>query len=849
MEFKEWVQSKSSDIEQVVVAACESYAKSIFKRGKNLLWDINQTTEESYNLVNGHDLFYDRPSTPMTYSLWYQCRRINILLGFVSNQLKENHDDLTFIDLGAGTGSLAFAIGLFHVYSKTIKKVEHNYSIINIDTSPFMLDFARNHLWPKATEKFPEFNKVKVFFEVNSWQNAVLNFNMNRVWLTASYLFDSSDSEKEITESFLDLAEKLKPLRIFIISTPTKMAKTTSLAEGLAKMKYQKRPIQNSEILLSGLNPFINSFRKRLYEKVGNGKLLRGSTWDDKSISGIEYYYPNFGIQFGGSDIKNIELYNQAIKVRTDVRLSKVQLQASEYTGSTLKLIGPAGSGKSIVLTERLKRAVTASNYDPNLRILVSSFNKKLLWKLCEWTSTLLSSEKFAVRAIGDNNQIYFKGSTAPNIEFLHFDILPRKFEIPANIQLEQYHLDLISKEAQAVALLYDPKGQHNAIYDPKFLLTEYQTTIYGTNRRKESEYLEKQRIGRGNFPYVNKTRKKLIFLIIGNYLKKLNKLGVNSFITRRSKLFLKLTKSQGSVQKYDFIFLDEFQDCTPADLFIFRLLLKTQENLFIGGDLAQAVHLGLGSKAIDEMSINLTKWSKDELKTKLIRLEGSFRLPVRIAQALAPLSVHLVNKFEKSGSVTQLEPQKLSIPGPRPVIVWGDTIDSLSVKMCETIISYSAYNLSTICVLEKNYEMSKKVWAQYTNRVLLNPELAISELKSIESDSVLSIKGLEKRCVIWDTSAPIYDNDPARLFEFVYTILTRTTGLLVIAISPATLDYYRQIFNLLDNRYLIYWDDDSQSSFTSLLKTDEPLNEKFDSESLSEDDSILGMEAQTLDD
>jgi hypothetical protein len=71
----------------------------------------------------------------------------------------------------------------------------------------------------------------------------------------------------------------------------------------------------------------------------------------------------------------------------------------------------------------------------------------------------------------------------------------------------------------------------------------------------------------------------------------------------------------------------------------------------------------------------------------------------------------------------------------------------------------------------------------------------------------------------------------------------------LVIAISPATLGYYRQIFNLLDNRYLIYWDDDSQSSFASLLKNDEPFYEKSDADNLAEDDSILGMEAQTLDD
>ena len=81
-----------------------------------------------------------------------------------------------------------------------------------------------------------------------------------------------------------------------------------------------------------------------------------------------------------------------------------------------------------------------------------------------------------------------------------------------------------------------------------------------------------------------------------------------------------------------------------------------------------------------------------------------------------------------------------------------------------------------------------------------------------IGGDSVLRIKGLESPCVIWSTRIPVMSVEEVE--EFVYTILTRTAGLLIITISPGTLEAYKPVLNTFDRERLIFWDKESFVKF-----------------------------------
>jgi hypothetical protein len=80
------------------------------------------------------------------------------------------------------------------------------------------------------------------------------------------------------------------------------------------------------------------------------------------------------------------------------------------------------------------------------------------------------------------------------------------------------------------------------------------------------------------------------------------------------------------------------------------------------------------------------------------------------------------------------------------------------------------------------------------------------------ETDTILSLKGLEKECVLWSTSRPLeFENE---VFEFTYTIITRTSCILIIALTDNTQNIYKKILGLLDRERLIMWDKVSEEKF-----------------------------------
>ena len=118
----------------------------------------------------------------------------------------------------------------------------------------------------------------------------------------------------------------------------------------------------------------------------------------------------------------------------------------------------------------------------------------------------------------------------------------------------------------------------------------------------------------------------------------------------------------------------------------------------------------------------------------------------------------------------------------------------------------YKIYDLGKITILEKDTELLR--------------EISKKDI-SCETDTILSLKGLEKECVLWSTRIPL--EFEKEVFEFSYTIVTRTSCILIVALTDDTQNIYKKILGLLDNERLIMWDKETADKFYTFCEEYKP--------------------------
>lgn len=128
--------------------------------------------------------------------------------------------------------------------------------------------------------------------------------------------------------------------------------------------------------------------------------------------------------------------------------------------------------------------------------------------------------------------------------------------------------------------------------------------------------------------------------------------------------------------------------------------------------------------------------------------------------------------------------------------------MEEISNKIAEIVEAYNLYDLNRqTTILEKDYELSN-----FLNQLSIKTE----------STTILKIKGLEKKCVIWSTRIGTEDND--EFLETVYTILTRTSSILIIALFEDIVPDYKKVIYLLNKDRLILWDNDTKLRYQDFI-------------------------------
>lgn len=795
-ELKKWILDQQPIIDKITASACRDFWDAN-KNTPNFYYDLKLSHQESYELVNGRDLCYDRPTTALTYTLWYHPRRINTFLSFfVDHLISLSGQKIQLFDLGAGTGAVQWAI-LIVAYGLKKHGIEPpSISIINIDTSPFMLYFNRDYLWQHFLKEYPlsDFD-LNVEYTINSWNNEH-NLESTNTIIASSYLFDASDNREQIKQDFIDLVRKYDPASLLLLTSLNKKSYLDSLSGDFRKMGYSVDSKATSTLLFDKPLFSINSVRRELSSAYPEtAPLSRSTSWRDPSYYGLIISKQQSGLAFSVSKpIARIDLFNPPIRVITEITLNDNQLRASKFSNSPSVVIGPAGCGKSIVISEKIFNTVKQFDYSVNLKILITTFNKSLVSQLTRWLKELLDSSK-ATQSI-NNGVVYFhfNGSPVPNISLMHFDILPLRLgSVPFYGLVNDSKLEQIMEEkiVETKSELNISDGRYDKILTVDFLLEEYHRVIYGLEvgvANAEQKYLEIERKGRGDS--LQASQRRIVFSVLKKYATHIYRNNIPCFTVRRQRFLAELANYPEN-KKFDYLFVDEFQDCTQADFKIFNLLLKNPDHLCIAGDLAQAIHIG--------KSASIPRF-EDMARRQFHRLEGSYRLPVRISEAIKPISEAIQLSFNNEDGVGVITPYKGSPPGARPIVVYSPSIDTLAEKIQKVLEIYSIYDIDLVTVLEKD--------------PLLSFKLNQKGIRS-ETDTILRLKGLEKRCVIWSTHAQVeYQNE---VFEFVYTILSRTSGILIITLSDSSLDIYKPVIAKLNEKRLIFWDKESESKFNQL--------------------------------
>ncbi|MBV6639341.1 MAG: hypothetical protein KI791_01430 [Cyclobacteriaceae bacterium] len=108
------------------------------------------------------------------------------------------------------------------------------------------------------------------------------------------------------------------------------------------------------------------------------------------------------------------------------------------------------------------------------------------------------------------------------------------------------------------------------------------------------------------------------------------------------------------------------------------------------------------------------------------------------------------------------------------------------------------------------------------------------------EGHIVQKIKGMEKPFVVWDTLAQV--NTKNEVEEFIYTILTRTTNILVIVVNAKLITSYFEIIKNFKEDRLIFWSKKSREIYKSICAREFDL-ENIEDHGDDEDSNIINEE------
>jgi hypothetical protein len=465
-----------------------------------------------------------------------------------------------------------------------------------------------------------------------------------------------------------------------------------------------------------------------------------------------------------------------------------------------------------LVIVNAIKNLVLRRTRKTN-SVLLTTFNKELIILFRSWLDILLGNE-WKCHCPKENQYIFQSLKTEDKIEILHFDIIPTRIFGISNPIISDAQNESRAESAIEEFCLRNGRKKSSLpkSINPLKITQYYFRYYYGNGWKTEEDFLKGQM---DKDFYAQESARRMIFEIIRIYVGKF--INDDTFETRRDRCLKQISQKQ-KLERFTYVFLDEFQDCSPSDLRILLGLVISPDCITIAGDFSQAVHLGKKAQQLmagigSTIGLQMKQWQHRSL-------DGSYRLPYRISDCMKPFSAELGRS--NSGNILHSYPG--GPPGSRPVLVYGKTTSECGHKIAHAMYYYRKYSKSDtrLTILEKDAKLEKSIRGGWRDVIKKRDSSGVLTEKGLfflgtKCESVLRIKGLEMPFVVWSSMKNPEEDNLLETLEFSYTAMTRTSAVLFIATSEETTIQNMQPLRLLNPNFLLTWDEESQKYLDSL--------------------------------
>lgn len=296
------------------------------------------------------------------------------------------------------------------------------------------------------------------------------------------------------------------------------------------------------------------------------------------------------------------------------MQFNNSQLKAVKHkTGPMLVIAGP-GSGKTTVLTARIRNLIEEYSVNP-ANILVITFTKAAANEMKSRFNNMM----------GRSTNVTFGTFHA-----VFFMILRAAYNYSVDSIIKEDVRQNIIKQAIERSRL-EPDDLNEMVSNITGEISRVKTEAIDINAYYSASCPEEE--FRDIYKYYVKTLKKMGLIDFDDML-----LYCHELLTTRRDI---LAKWQ---QKYQYILIDEFQDINKIQYDIIKLLAKPQDNLFIVGDDDQSIYGFRGSKP--EIMLN---FDKDYPDTDKVILDTNYRSTGNIVSAAGNVIAHNKVRFAKN--------------------------------------------------------------------------------------------------------------------------------------------------------------------------------------------------------
>ena len=296
------------------------------------------------------------------------------------------------------------------------------------------------------------------------------------------------------------------------------------------------------------------------------------------------------------------------------MQFNNSQLKAVKHKSGPMLVIAGPGSGKTTVLTARIRNLIEEYSVNP-ANILVITFTKAAANEMKSRFNNMM----------GRSTNVTFGTFHA-----VFFMILRAAYNYSVDSIIKEDVRQNIIKQAIERSRL-EPDDLNEMVSNITGEISRVKTETIDINAYYSASCPEEE--FRDIYKYYVKTLKKMGLIDFDDML-----LYCHELLTTRRDI---LAKWQ---HKYQYILIDEFQDINKIQYDIIKLLAKPQDNLFIVGDDDQSIYGFRGSKP--EIMLN---FDKDYPDTDKVILDTNYRSTGNIVSAAGKVIAHNKVRFAKN--------------------------------------------------------------------------------------------------------------------------------------------------------------------------------------------------------